>query len=364
MFRPLERFFRRSRRLPVAPASQPLTLDPMRRPRVSVLLPLRNAGATLEACLDSLAGQTLADFEVVAVDHGSTDATSALLRRWTERLALRVHRHDGGNLLDALNAGLARCKGRYIARMDGDDLCRPQRLEAQADWLDAHPETGLLGSRVEFFGAGGLSEGYRAYQDWVNAVLTPEDIARELFVECPLPHPTWMGRRETFECLGGYQDAELPEDYHFILRCVEAGIGLAKHAQPLLRWREHPERHSRTHPRYRREAFFRLKARYLQRLFLCGRPCVVWGAGDRGRLLIRSLKAEGVLVGLCVGVGDAERPAATEAHGVPVIAPEALPQPLPGPILVCVGTPGIRPRVRTWMGERSFVEGKDWLFVS
>jgi glycosyltransferase involved in cell wall biosynthesis len=346
----------------------------LKPPAVSVLLPLRDASQTLEACLESLAAQTLADFEIVAVDHGSVDHTPALLRRWVDRLpGLRVHRHEGGNLLDALNAGLAWCKGRYIARMDGDDLCLPQRLEVQAGWLDAHPGTGLLGSRVELFSGDGpsaVSEGWRAYQDWVNALLEPGQILRERFVECPLPHPTWMGRRETFERLGGYQDPDLPEDYHFILRCVEAGIGLAKHPQVLLRWREHPERHSRVHPRYRREAFFALKARFVHRWLLGqappgGRPrCVVWGAGDRGRLLIRCLQSEGTEVVQCVAAGEGDGRRATEAHGVPVVRPEDLPLEPAGPVLVCVGTPGIRPSVHAWMEGRHWQEGREWCFLS
>ena len=337
----------------------------MSRPLVSVLLPLKDAAPTLEACLESLADQTLADFEVVAVDHGSQDETPALLRRWMGRLPnLRVHRHDQGSLLDALNVGMAFCKGRYIARMDGDDLCLPQRLEEQAAWLDAAPETGLLGSRVELFSGSGLSEGYQAYQDWINSLVEPEQILRELFVECPLPHPTWMGRREAFERLGGYQDADVPEDYHFILRCVEAGIGLAKHPLALLRWREHPQRHSRTHPRYSREAFFKLKARFMDKLLLKGRPAVVWGAGDRGRLLIRCLKDEGIPVPLCVGLPAEAGGGPTVAHGTPIIAPEKLPARLPGPLLVCVGTPGIRPSIHDFMRGRGWVEGKDWNFVS
>ena len=339
-----------------------------------MLLPLRDASATLEASLESLASQTLPDFEIVAVDHGSVDHTPALLRHWLDRLpGLRVHRHEGGSLLDALNAGLRWCKGRYIARMDGDDLCLPARLEEQAAWLEANPGTGLLGSRVELFSGAELSEGWRAYQDWVNALVTPEQILRERFVECPLPHPTWMARREVFESLGGYQDPDLPEDYHFILRCAEAGIVMAKHPLALLRWREHPLRHSRTHPRYRREAFFRLKARFIHRWLLglggprgpAGGPaCVVWGAGDRGRLLVRCLQAEGTEVLLCVGVDESGLTRATEAHGVPVAAPSALPAALPAPLLVCVGTPGIRPSLYAYMAQRRWQEGRDWWFAS
>ena len=337
----------------------------MRRPKVSVLLPLRDAAATLESCLESLANQTLGDVEVVAVDHGSVDATPALLGKWSGRLdGLSVHRHAGGSLLDALNEGLARCRGTYIARMDGDDLCLPQRLEEQVQWLDSHPETHLLGSRVELFSGSGLTEGYRSYQDWINGVVSPEQIARELFVECPLPHPTWMARREVYERLGGYQDNDLPEDYHFLLRCAEAGLGLAKHPLALLRWREHPERHSRTHPRYKRDAFFRLKARFIDKLFLQGRPAVVWGAGDRGRLLIRSLLDAGVTVAACVGLSEEDGRRPTEAHGVPVTAPDALPAQLPGPILVCVGTPGIRPAIHDFMRGRGLDEGRDWCFAS
>ena len=273
------------------------------------------------------------------------------------------------SVLLPLNVGLARCKGRYVARMDGDDLCLPQRLEEQAAWLDVHPETDLLGSRVELFSGAGLSEGYQAYQDWVNALVEPEQILRELFVECPLPHPTWLGRREVFERLGGYLGPDLPEDYHFVLRCVEAGIGLAKHPLALLRWREHPQRHSRTHPRYRREAFFRLKARFIRSLSIDQRPqrgagAVVWGAGDRGRLLIRSLQEAGVEVRACVGLGGEEGQGPTQAHGVPVIAPESLPAMLPGPLLVCVGTPGVRPSIHTFMSARRWQEGVDWYFVS
>jgi glycosyltransferase involved in cell wall biosynthesis len=333
----------------------------MTRPLVSVLLPLRNAADTLGECLDSLEAQTLRGLQIVAVDHGSTDASAGILGK---RTGLTVLRHPDGSLLDALNAGLALCEGRYIARMDADDRCLPRRLEAQAAFLDAHPEAALCGTQVRLFSGDALSEGYLAYQTWVNGVVSAADIQRELFVECPLPHPTWMARREAFERLGGYRDDSLPEDYHFVLRCAQAGLGLAKLAEVLLDWREHPQRHSRSHPRYNRHAFFRLKAKFLDALVLKGRPACVWGAGERARLLIRYLQAEGVKVAWAVGLPQGSLGGPTEAHGVPVIAPEAVPKDLPGPLLACVGSPGVKPEIKAWMSARGFKEGDEWLFVS
>jgi glycosyltransferase involved in cell wall biosynthesis len=322
---------------------------------------VRNAAATLPECLASLAAQTLPGAQIVAVDHGSTDGSAEILRAFP---GLNLISHPGGTLLDALNAGLAACEGRYIARMDADDRCLPRRLEAQASYLDEHPEVALCGTQVRLFAEDGLSEGYQAYEQWVNAVLSPAEIQRELLVECPLPHPTWMGRREAFEQLGGYVDASLPEDYHFVLRCAQAGLGLAKLPELLLEWREHPQRHSRIHERYGRHAFFRLKARYMDALVLKGRPACVWGAGERARLLIRYLQAEGVKVEFAVGYPARSEGGPTEAHGVPVIGPEAVPADLAGPLLVCVGSPGVKPEIRAWMAGRQWLEGKDWRFVS
>lgn len=337
----------------------------MKIPLVSVLLPLREAAAHLEACLGSLAAQSLRDFEVVAVDHASSDAGPAILEAWRARLpALRVLRVEGGELPAALNAGLELCRAAYVARMDADDICHPRRLELQAACLEANPQIALLGSRVDCFGEEPLSEGAKAYQEWINSLLEAEDLLRERFIECPLPHPSWMFRRQAVAALGAYGGEGWPEDYDLLLRAAEAGLGLGKLPQPLLRWRQHPARHSKAHPRYRREAFFRLKARHLARLAAPSGACAVWGAGDRGRLLIRQLQLEGARVAFCVGAAEGAGRRATSAHGVEVIPPERLPGRLPGPLFVCVGSPGVRPRVRDWMRGRPWREGEDWLFAS
>jgi hypothetical protein len=220
----------------------------------------------------------------------------------------------------------------------------------------------LIGAKVECFGDGELNEGAKNYETWINALVTPEQIARELFIECPLPHPSWMAWTADLRSLG-YLDDGCPEDYQLLLRAAEAGWRLEKPAEVLLRWREHPARHSKSHPRYSRAAFMRLKARFLKRMLIKEGPCVLWGAGDRGRLLTRMLLEEGAKVESVVGLpSGVNRP--SSVHGIPVILPDALPAKLNGPLIACVGTPGVREQIRGWCGGRGWAEGKDYWFAS
>ena len=325
-------------------------------------MPVKDAAAHLPACLESIFSQSVSDFEVVAVENGSGDASLEILRAWAGRDArLRlIEAGPGPSLPQALNQGLAACEGEFVARMDADDTSLPGRFEAQLALLKSGCD--LAGARVELFSVGPLSEGYQHYQSWVNALTSDEAIRRELFIECPLPHPTWMARREVFERFP-YLDDGLPEDYHFVLRAAEAGLSLAKPEAPLLRWREHPARHSRLHPRYSRPAFMRLRARFLKKMLIRGAPCLVWGAGNRGRLLTRLLLEEGVRVEHVVGWSPkAQQP--VSVHGVAVLPPEALPRKLQGPLIACVGEPGAREAIRAYCSGRGWAEGRDYWFAS
>src|SRR4029453_4198069 len=118
-------------------------------PAVSVLLPVHNAGAYLSASLASMWRQTLRDFEVVAVNDGSTEG-------WGERRGrpagreqrLRIIHLPASGLPAALNAGLAAARGRWIPRHDAGDLSRRRRRELQRQFLAAHPRFGVVGTRV------------------------------------------------------------------------------------------------------------------------------------------------------------------------------------------------------------------------
>ena len=271
-------------------------------PKVSVLIPAYNAESTLEPALASMLRQTFGDFEIVVVNDGSTDCTPAILDSFARRdPCVRVIHASHGGIIEALNTGIAGCTGELIARMDADDISHPRRLEMQVALMDARPEVSVCSSLVRMFPRAKLLGGLVRYEQWLNSLVTHEQIARDMFVESPLAHPSAMVRRDELLEIGGYQDHGWAEDYDLWLRYFVAGRRFAKVDSTLLFWRTSEGRLTFTDPRYSVENFLRAKAHYLALSLgslpsaLCSpRPIVLWGAGKTGRRLSKHLLREGV----------------------------------------------------------------------
>jgi glycosyltransferase involved in cell wall biosynthesis len=337
-------------------------------PAISVLLPVYNAAATLPAALASIASQTLGDYEIVAVDDGSTDASPLILRQAAQsEMRLRVLRIEHTGIVTALRVGLAACQAALVARMDADDLAYPTRLERQAAYLAEHPSVDVVGCLVRGFPDEAVREGFRVYLDWLNSLITDADIRRELFVESPLAHPSVVFRREVAERAGGYQERGWPEDYDLWMRLYLQGTHFGKVPEVLLDWREAPDRLTRTDGRYSVENFLRLKAHYLRRGPLASAGTVfVWGAGMMGRRLGKNLHRNGVQLEAYFDVDP--RKVGTTCRGRPILPPEALPGRLAAcahpVVLAAVGARGARQIIRQRLNNFGLVEGVDWWGVA
>lgn len=333
-------------------------------PHVSVLLPARDAATTLGEALAGLFAQRGAPpWELVCVDDGSTDGTSQVLARAAREappwVPVRVLRGEGRGLVAALNLGLAACRGSLIARMDADDLVRPDRLRLQAELLARRPGLGAVGSLVRLFPEP-LTRGMDRLSRWLDSVVDEDQCARARFVEAPLVHPSITFRRAALDAVGGFHDCGWAEDWDVQLRLVERGFGLAKVPQVLLDWRDGPTRLTRTHPAYAPEAMRRLRAHYLSRGPLRGRPLEIWGAGPTGKRLARALEAHGIRPRRFIDVAPAKR----TARGVAVHSPHALGPPSDALLVCAVGADLAREEIAQDLGRRGFREGPDFLFAA
>jgi glycosyltransferase involved in cell wall biosynthesis len=329
-------------------------------PRVSVLLPVFNGAEYLKPCLESLERQTLSDFEVVAVDDGSTDDSGKILKNLAGRdRRFRVLQRAHHGLIPTLNEGLQECRSSLVARMDADDIAHPQRLRLQVDLLEDRPEVAVASSLVQHFPSHRIRDGFRLYDQWINSLLSDEAMRRERFVESPVAHPSVMFRREVVATAGGYRDRGWPEDYDLWLRLFESGKVFAKVPRILLFWRERSTRLSRIDPRYSARAFLRCKAHFFARgPGAEGNSIVLWGAGPNGKKLHRFLGEEGVVIKAVIDIDPSK--IGGRIRGTSVLPPDALPGLLDKRTVVvtAVASRGARQLIRSRLVSLDLCEGQ------
>jgi glycosyltransferase involved in cell wall biosynthesis len=184
------------------------------KPQVSIVMPTHNASATLDEAVCSILDQTWRDFEFIIVDDGSSDDTLPKLERYAEldgRVKLYPQRKEG--MIAALNRGCRQARGDYIARMDADDISLPRRIERQREFLEIHPEIGIVGTWANKMDAEGSTIG-----EWCPSP-NPQVLKWQHFFGCCVIHPTVLMRRQILEELDFYKtDAIHAEDRDLWLR--------------------------------------------------------------------------------------------------------------------------------------------------
>ena len=325
---------------------------------------MRDGAAHLATCIDSLERQTDDDFEVVVVDDGSRDATPHLLADWAAAdPRVRVLTQERLGLVAALERARSAARGHWLARMDADDVALPGRLARQLELAERDPRLVLCGCGIRYVPRSGLTGGALRYERWLNGLVEQTDLVRDLFIECPLAHPTFFMRAEAVAKAGGYRDHSWPEDYDLLLRLWRGGGRLGTVPEVLLEWRDRPDRLSRTHTSYSPDAFRRCKAHHLARSLLQGQDgVVVWGAGPVGKAFARTLVGEGVRLRAFVDL-DA-RKIGQEIHSAPVILPSEIAAYRGAFCVAAVGQPGARARIRASLTQLGWEEGRHFVAVA
>lgn len=187
--------------------------------RVSILLPVYNVRDYVAETIESVLSQTYSDFELIIIDDLSSDDSVSIIESYCKKDD-RVHLYKNKRNLGiskALNYGLTKASGKYIARIDGDDLMAAERLDRQLKFLESHLDYGLVGCWVNNIDENGLLINKCEYP------VTHEQALKCLTICSPVLH-IWMARADLYESLGGYRDTNPAEDYDLLLRTVDLGF--------------------------------------------------------------------------------------------------------------------------------------------
>jgi len=205
----------------------------MADPEISVVMSVYNEEHFIQRAVDSILNQTYRNFEFIIINDGSTDSTGEILESYNDSRIHLIHQENLG-LTESLNKGIRLAKGEFIARMDGDDISRPQRLAKQVAFLDIHPDVGLLGTFVEHMDEEGQFIKTYTYPT------TSDKIREVLWHDCPLCHSSVIFRKICIDTVGVYREKIGPaEDYDLWFRISEH-FEVANIPEPLHRFRIDP----------------------------------------------------------------------------------------------------------------------------
>lgn len=212
-------------------------------PLVSVVMSVYNGRPYLDKAVESILSQTFRDFEFIIIDDGSTDGSIEDLKRYAacdSRIRLVIQENRG--LTKSLNTGLKLACGKYIARMDADDIAFPERFEKQVAALDENPNLVMLGANVELITEYGIRLGLRPQGKGHG------DIRRRLLLGdgSAMTHPVVMYHRQAALDIGSYDERfSTGQDLDLFLRLSEVGL-VENLPETLLDWRQHMESINRT----------------------------------------------------------------------------------------------------------------------
>jgi len=195
--------------------------QPNTPPTVSVLMPVHNASAYVAQAVESILKQTFTDFEFIIVNDASTDDTPAILESYEDSRIRLIHNDDNQGVTQSLNLGLEIAQGKYIARMDADDISLPNRLDIQVKYLDAHPHIGVLGTNALF-----IDKHARIVNDQkphVQSSLSIDYLRWALNWHNPVLHPSVMFRKQILDAhhLTYDTNMQVAQDYALWLKLVE-----------------------------------------------------------------------------------------------------------------------------------------------
>ena len=334
----------------------------MSEARISIIMAARDTAEYIEECLRSIQAQTFSDWELLAVNDRSTDATKEILLEYAAAdPRIKVLDSKGERLLPALQTGYAASRAPLINRMDSDDRMPPYKLALMLEEWDKHGKGSIVAGGTEHFAdKGELGDGFKRYDAWLNELARDNTHFEQIYTECVIPSHCWLMHREDLDAVGAFDPMVYPEDYDLCFRFYKAGYKIVGIDKVLHHWRDRSDRISRTWEEYKDNRYFDLKLKYFFELDRdLSRPLVIWGAGPNGKDLAKKLIALGATF---QWVCDNPRKIGQDIYGV-VLKEEEWIKDLKDPqILVVMASPTDREKVKCLLKAWGNSTVKDFWF--
>ena len=234
----------------------------MNVPAVSVILPAYNCEKFIGKAIQSVLEQTFIDFELIVINDGSIDNTESVIHEFDDQRIFYLKNSNNQGLVYTLNKAITHANGKYIARMDADDICLRERLTRQKTFLDQNEDIAVVASTIEF-----INEQEEKTGIWKldRQTVTPAQIRRAILKENCIAHPTVMMRSEIIKQLKYKEYQKNIEDYDLWLRLLNRGHKIAKLDEPLLLYRIHDDSVTSVHLKKTNPFFkhFEMKTKFL-----------------------------------------------------------------------------------------------------
>ncbi len=334
------------------------------QPTISVILPFTKAGEGLSQAIDSILSQNLKTFELILIDANSdVDFDGALNESIKKDKRIKLFHEESQIYAKALNKGIKEAKGDYIAIMGNEGESLPERLEKQAEYLDQNQDTSVVGCLIAPIYSNEIdkeNEFLSQYLSWTNSIITHEDISINRFIESPIVFETLMFRSNLISQFGDFTVGDAPIGFEFLLKLLENGVKTYKLPETLYNWAFYPERINVIGDATTEQAYFELKSTYLKKWLAENNPfypnVAVWGAGKTPRQRFYALHEIGLQPKFFIDLRSNPIKNVIQFQQIPPAGRNF--------ILCYVSNRAAREKIRSFLVELGYIEGKDFLCVA
>ncbi len=236
-------------------------------PLVSIIMAVKDTAPYLHACINSIIAQTYQNWELIAVNDHSTDATPEILEAFAKADSrIRVFHSDTPKLIPTLQYGYREVKGTLINRMDSDDKMPDYKLQVLVDtWLQYGEGHVIAGGTQHFVDVGVVGDGFIKYEQWLNEVARTGTHYEQIYKECVIPSHCWLLHKNDLDAIDAFNPLIYPEDYDLCFRMYRHRLKIIGIDTILHHWRDRSNRISRTWEEYKDNRYFDLKMRFFMR---------------------------------------------------------------------------------------------------